>query len=91
MSLNNSNIAVIVGSANKELGHKICKIIGINPTKSEVITLAKEILLFEFLRVSEVRTSTLFNQYAFPLMKTLWNYFSGLTLFALPQQKLLMS
>lgn len=41
MSLNNSNIAVIVGSANKELGHKICKIIGVNPTKSEVITFSE--------------------------------------------------
>ena len=41
MSLNNSNIAVIVGSANKELGNSICKLIGVEPTKSEVITFSE--------------------------------------------------
>ena len=34
MSLNNSNIAVIVGSANKELGHNsVCKLIGVESVK----------------------------------------------------------
>ena len=41
MSQNNSNIAVIIGSANPKLGKDICNILNIKPTESEVITFSE--------------------------------------------------
>ena len=41
MSLESSNIAVIVGSANPELRKVSVTLIGVEPTKSEVITFSE--------------------------------------------------
>ena len=48
MSQNNSNIAVIIGSANPKLGKDICNILNIKPTESEVITFSEVIHLFAY-------------------------------------------